>query len=721
MEGKGGLWQSWCMEHSGVIASIDRALLDQTASSVMQLDFQVSFPFNGSALSMGLEVAALLADSGHEAKVLASAMALPTLLYLKDKSLSLETYFDPSLVPFLTAIVEMESMHSLLDHANNNDLGNFKKLVLSMADDVRVIEVKLMYQLILMRRARELPEQDRLNHARWVQTIYAPLANRLGMGDVKWQLEDLSFRYLDEKNYRCISKALQMKRVERESYVSDIVQVLSLMLEEAGIARPKVTGRAKHIYSIFKKLERKKTTIEDIYDTTATRIIVDEIAQCYTVLSLIHGRWSMIPGEFDDYIAKPKPNGYQSIHTAIIGPESRCVEIQIRTQQMHDAAEKGVASHWSYKEGKSDQSQYQEKIDALRQLIDWQSDIAIQNKAQPQMRELFGDEVYVFTPTGEIVNLPIGSTPLDFAYQIHTDIGHRCKGVEVNGRLVPLNYHLKTGDRVSVSTSKEPKPSRDWLNPTLGYLKTHRAQTKVAHWFRRHQYNEHIVSGVAIAEKLQRKHDIQKKEWLNISDHFHYKNFSDLHAALSMGELGQATIVNRLRHMRGEVDEREGPDYAIKPSQAIKKSSQSQVSVAGVDSLLSHFAKCCNPVPGDPIMAYVATVKGIVVHHSECTNLLRAKKRSPDRVFDVAWETMGQQLFVADIVLTAYDRQCLLPDISHVVASQKIRLTAIDAKSDHARQYVTVHLSVEVHSVRELDDMISALRQLPEVTEVGRA
>ena len=721
MEGEGNSWQSWCLEHSKMISLMDRALLDSTAASIINLEAKICFPFNGSALSMGLEVAVLLADLGHDAQVFASAMALPTLLYLTDKNLSLNEYFDSSLVPFLNAMVEMESMHSLIDDFSDSDLGNFKKLVLSMADDVRVIEVKLMYQLIIMRRARELPEPDRLNHARWVQAIYAPLANRLGLGDIKWQLEDLSFRYLDEENYRFISKALQMKRVEREAYVHDMVQALSSMLQEVGIVQAKITGRAKHIYSIYKKLERKKTTIEDIYDTTATRIIVDEVDQCYAVLSLIHSRWPMIAGEFDDYIAKPKPNGYQSIHTAVIGPDSRCVEIQIRTQNMDNAAEKGVASHWSYKEGKSDQSQYQEKIDALRQLIDWQSDIAMQNKAQPQMRDLFGDEVYVFTPVGEIVNLPAGSTPLDFAYHIHTDVGHRCKGVEVNGRLVPLSYELKTGDRVSVSTSKEPKPSRDWLNPTLGFLKTHRAQTKVAHWFRRHQYNEHVEAGVVLAEKLQKKHQIKKDEWLLIMSDFHYKNFSDLHAALSMGELGPTTIVNRLRHMRGEIEEQVELDFAIKPSQAPNKASQSLVSVAGVDSLLSHFAKCCSPVPGDPITAYVATVKGVVVHHSNCPNLLRAKERSPDRVFDVAWENMGQQLFVAGIILTAYDRQCLLPDISHVVASEKIRLTAISAKSDHARQFVTVHLSLEVHSIDQLDHIICALRQLPEVTQVSRA
>ena len=713
-------FDSWLKDICSLYTRLDAKLLRDTFSLCLGLGDVENFPFACSPLHMGAEIAEQVLLTHQDSALAAASLAFPTASGLELSRASLGDVFQADVAHCLNGALQMKRVgYSSMGSARRSqkNLNNIKKLILSMVDDVRMVEIKLAERLVVLKHARDLSDAEQKDQAEGVQRIFAPLANRLGMGDIKWQLEDLAFRYLDNARYVEISKGLQMRRVEREEYVTAMVAELKTSLDAMGIAGARISGRAKHIYSIYAKLKRKQTTLEDIYDTTATRVLVNSIKDCYAVLGMVQQRWPMIKGEFDDYIANPKPNGYQSIHTAIIGPKGRCVEIQIRTFQMHDQAEKGIASHWAYKEKGSTEQSYQEKIDALRHLMDWQTDVAGEQD-RASIEKLFGDQIYVFTPGGDVVDLPQGSTPLDFAYHVHTDVGHCCKGAKVNGQLVPLTYQLETGDRIEVITAKAPKPSRDWINPNLGYLKTRRAQSKVMHWFKRHQHEISIIQGQVLAEKLQRKHVIKKNEWLSLVAAFHFTVIEDLYAALGKGEVGPATLENRLRLLRGEINEDIKKDVSLQRSEA--KTDSSVLSIGGVDSIQSQFAKCCHPVPGDPVLGFVTSSKGIVIHHAMCQNLKQAKLQSQDRIFEVVWGENSNQLYVADLVVKAVDRKAILSDLSHVAVSEKVNMVSLNAKSDRIRRYVTIYVGVEVNSVNQLEHFMQVLKRMPDIIEVSR-
>ncbi len=513
---------------------------------------------------------------------------------------------------------------------------NIRKMLLAMVNDVRAVLIKLAEQLLMLREAKLLNERQKQQISQETMAIYAPLANRLGIGAIKWEMEDLAFRYLETEKYRQISQALNQKRVERERYVQQVIDELTEMLYRAGIKDMQVTGRVKHIYSIYRKIQRKNVAFSEIYDTTAVRVIVPTVEDCYTVLSNVHTVWPNIPEEFDDYIAVPKVNGYRSIHTAVVGPEDKCVEIQIRTCEMHEAAELGMAAHWVYKEGPQKSSAYEAKIAWLRQVMDWQQEITQIEDSIDEVQKIFSDRIYVFTPMGDIIDLPQGATVLDFAYQIHSEVGHRCRGAKVDGAIVNLTHCLESGNSVKILTRKESRPSRDWLNPRLGFLNSSRTRTKVRNWFRKQDFEKNIVLGQRLLEKELRRLRIKNINITDAARKLGFKISDELFAALGHGGIKINSIIHLLeQNLETSVPKAEIPTLA--PARSIPSKKFSSIEILGVDNLLTHLANCCHPVPGDPIAGYITRGRGVSIHHRNCFNILRAGKQKPERLVDVHW------------------------------------------------------------------------------------
>ncbi|MDF1758992.1 MAG: bifunctional (p)ppGpp synthetase/guanosine-3',5'-bis(diphosphate) 3'-pyrophosphohydrolase [Coxiellaceae bacterium] len=623
----------------------------------------------------------------------------------------------------------LEQVEVLCDKAKPSRQGhadNLRKMLLAIVDDVRVVVLKLAEQLMRMKSLREASAIEQQSAAHIVSEIYAPLANRLGIGQLKWQLEDWTFRYSNPDEYQKLKKALNMRRQDREQYVDNTINDISQMITAEGVEKFDISGRAKHIYSIYKKINRKHVDFEEIYDAIAIRVLVNSLEECYKVLSSVHGRWEHIPQEFDDYVSNPKPNGYRSIHTAVIGPENKNVEIQIRTYTMHDEAELGVAAHWAYKEESSGASSYDEKINWLRQVMDWQREVSEETAPEgekPSYENLFADRVYVFTPQGDIIDLPEGATPLDFAYYVHSDIGHRCRGAKVNGTMVPLTYKLKTGDHVSVQTNKENKPSRDWLNPENGYLQSPKARSKVAHWFRRQNYEDNIEKGQAIWEKLYRAKHLPKSALQTIYEHFNFKTVDSLLAALGSGDISSAALTQQIQSQsEANTTEDEANTELHTPSRPKKtnKSLKSPINIAGVDNLLSQLASCCKPIPGDPIIGYITQGRGVTIHRSDCHHMIGAQKTSPQRIVVVDWGDEAPGNFSVDLVIEVHERLGLVRDVTQLIAGEKIGLVGLHTQTGRKGAPSKISLTVEIDSLEPLNKLMRQIRELPDVINIER-
>ncbi len=622
----------------------------------------------------------------------------------------------------------LEQIEVLSEKANPSREGhgdNLRKMLLAIVDDMRVVVLKLAEQLVRMKSLREASPIEQQSAARVISEIYAPLANRLGIGQLKWQLEDWSFRYGHPDEYQKLKKSLNMRRADREQYVDDIIEEISTMIKAEGISDFDISGRAKHIYSIYKKIHRKHVDFDEIYDAIAVRVLLNSLEECYKVLGVVHGKWEHIPQEFDDYVSNPKPNGYRSIHTAVIGPQKKNVEIQIRTHTMHEEAELGVAAHWAYKEQGNASSTYDEKINWLRQVMDWQREVSEEQAPEgekPSYENLFDDRVYVFTPRGDILDLPEGATPLDFAYYVHSDIGHRCRGAKVNGSMVPLTYKLKTGDRVDVQTGKETKPSRDWLNAESGYLQSPKARSKVAHWFRRQNYEENIEKGQATWEKLYRAKHLPKNALQSIYEHFNFKHVEGLLAALGSGDISSAALTHQIQQASGENislenDESEAiSNRRSKPDSAFK----SPINIAGVDNLLSSLASCCKPIPGDPIIGYITQGRGVTIHRSDCHNMLHAQQNSPQRIVKVDWGDQAPGSFAVDLMIQAHERIGLVRDITQLIAAEKIQLVGIHTQPAKKREHSKINLTIEISSLDPLSKLMRQLGELADVISIER-
>ncbi|MDR2876745.1 MAG: GTP diphosphokinase [Chromatiales bacterium] len=590
---------------------------------------------------------------------------------------------------------------------------NLRKMLLAMAEDVRVVLIKLADRTHNMRTLSALPPDKRQRIARETLDIYAPLANRLGIWQLKWELEDLSLRYLDPDAYSSIARLLDDRRVDRDRQVEEFIALLRSALERAGV-HATLSGRSKHIYSIWKKMERKNLAYHEIYDVRGVRVLVDDVQDCYKALGAIHGTWQYVAGEFDDYIATPKQNGYRSIHTAVIGPQGRAFEVQIRTHAMHEFNEIGVAAHWRYKEGGKGDDALNRKVAWLRQLLEWKDEIADAGEFVDRFRnEVFEDRIYVFTPKGKVIDLTHGATPLDFAYHVHTEIGHRCRGAKVNGRMVPLTYELQTGQQIEILTVKEGGPSRDWLNPHLGYLRTTRARGKAQHWFRQQDRDKTIISGRAVLERELKRLGLSNLSYERLASDLGYSSPDDLFVAVSHSEIKSSRYLQVAQVL---VEPRSMP--AGRRGQ--RTSADNALTVQGVGSVLTHLAHCCRPVPGDEIRGYITVGRGVSVHRGDCPNILRYATRSPERIIVVEWGTHAEQTFSVEVEIRAFDRKGLLSDVTATLANEKINLTAISTRSNSRDHTAHMRLTVEIPDIDVLSRVLTKISQLPNVMRVRR-
>lgn len=593
---------------------------------------------------------------------------------------------------------------------------NLRKMFLAMARDLRVVIIKLADRLHNMRTLWALKEADQKRIARETMEIYAPLAARLGIWELKWQLEDLAFRYLEPDQYKLVADMLDAKREVREKYVAEVTDVLKTEFKAHGI-NAEVYGRAKHIHSIYKKMEKyagEGRSVDEIYDLLAVRVLVDTVTDCYTALGIVHGLWRPLPGAFDDYIANPKESMYQSLHTTVMAMNRQPLEVQIRTYEMHRTSEYGIAAHWRYKEGTKRDMRYEERLAWLRQLLDWHRELSqAEELVEAVKTDIFQDQVFVFTPKGEIKDLPTGSTPLDFAYRIHTDLGHMCVGGKVNGRLVSLNYQLKNGDVIEILTSKSSKgPSRDWLNANLGFVRTTHAREKIRAWFKKQERAENIARGHELVEKevqrLGAKLSDVQADLLRI---FKFEDFDDFCLRVGYGEIGTQQIANKLAPLLQEEEEAipakaqpEGPAYTT------------SIKVLGTGDLLTRLARCCNPVPGDRIVGYVTRGEGVTIHRVDCPNVVNEDEK--ERLIDVEWGRRGQMYPVA-VHIEAWDRVGLLRDISTLVAEERVNMVGVRTQSlDEDR--ILILATLETTGIEQLSRLLGKLEAIRGVTSVSR-
>ncbi|NLX90107.1 MAG: bifunctional (p)ppGpp synthetase/guanosine-3',5'-bis(diphosphate) 3'-pyrophosphohydrolase [Firmicutes bacterium] len=597
----------------------------------------------------------------------------------------------------------------------------WRKMFVAMARDIRVILVKLADRTHNMRTLRYLNNSKQKEIARETLEIYAPLAHRLGIYKIKWELEDLAFRYLNADDYYYLVDKLAKKRKEREEFINQVIEILRKKLDEAGL-KADISGRPKHIYSIYHKMKEQGKDFSEIYDLTAVRIIVETIRDCYASLGVVHTLWRPIPGQFNDYIAMPKPNMYQSLHTTVVCAENELLEVQIRTKEMHRTAEYGIAAHWKYKEKVKDDKEFEEKLSWLRQLLEWQQDLKDAHEFMEHLKiDLFSDEVFVFTPRGDVIDLPKGSVPLDFAYRIHTDIGNHCVGAKVNGRIVPLDYQLKTGDILEIITSKQGTPSRDWLK----IVKSSQAKSKIRGWFKRERREENISKGKEILERDIRKlqlepHLLLKDQLLeDVGRKYNLLSADDVYAAVGYGGVSSKQLITKLRdeYKKKFGEEKNLPPVEIKPWKEASRPLRG-VRIQGIDNLLVRFSKCCNPLPGDEITGFVTRGRGVSIHRIDCPNVALLKSLK-ERFLDVRWEATDDLSFPVEIEIIAMERPGFLAEVMYAVSESKINITAVNGRTTRDKM-VVVNLTFVVKNLEQLEHIMNKVRRLKDVYSVRR-
>jgi GTP pyrophosphokinase len=591
-----------------------------------------------------------------------------------------------------------------------------RKTFLAMGEDVRVVLIKLADRLHNMRTLGHMPEQKRYRIAQETLDIFAPLANRLGIWQMKWELEDLGFRYVNPDKYKEIANNIAEKRLDREREMNDIIDHLTEIITQAGI-KSDISGRPKHIYSIYRKMVRKGVPFDQVHDIRGVRIIVPDIPSVYSALGVIHTHWRPIPGQFDDYIAVPKDNYYQSLHTSVLYDDGKTLEIQIRTPEMHQNAELGIAAHWRYKEGAPRDDAFEKKILWFRSLMEWKQDVEDAGEFVDSLKtDVFQDRVYIFTPKGDIYDLPAGSTPIDFAYHVHTDIGHRCRGAKVNGKLVSLDYVLRIGEQVEILTAKRGGPSRDWLNPNLGLVKTQRAKAKIRYWFKKQAREQNINQGRDLLEKELRRLGVGDINIEQLAHQFDYRTVEDLYVAIGCGDVPLIRIANQL--MQNEQDE-EGLKFGARliPETAVE--SHDTITVVGLKGLLTNMARCCNPVPGDDIVGYITRGRGATIHRRDCPNILRL--RETERLVRVAWGE-PKRTYPVSVRVKAYDRDGLARDVSNLISNEGINMGLVQAGVNHDSKLslAVLDLVLEVKDIDQLTRVLTRIEALPNVMEAHR-
>ena len=589
-----------------------------------------------------------------------------------------------------------------------------RKMLLAIVSDVRLVLVRIAEQLYRLRQAKTSSRETQKKLAVETREIYAALASRLGVWQFKWELEDLAFRYLDPDTYKSIAKALNEKRGEREEFIRRVTSIIQTELKKQSIDA-EISGRPKHIYSIWRKMQRKDRGLESLFDIRAVRLLVDDVKDCYAALGAVHNLWSYLPGEFDDYIANPKDNDYRSLHTAVVGPQGKTVEIQIRTHDMHRQAELGVAAHWRYKEGGGSPAAFDQKIRFLRHILEPANE---SDDLLDQLREdVFEDRVYAISPKGDVVELTANATPLDFAYHVHTQVGHRCRGAKANGRIVPLTYVVKNGDQIEIITGSQPQPSRDWLSPKLGYLASARARAKVRNWYRLQDRDQHQRQGREVLDRELSRLSVRDVPTDDIAKQLKLKNTEALCIALGAGDLTAASVATALQHMRGN----EQPDTLRKRRSPRRQTkSKTAVAISGIGDLMSNFARCCRPVPPESIAGYITQGRGVSIHRADCGNFLGLNKRHPERMIEVSWGESETATYPVDLTLRAMDRSGLLRDISSVLADEKANVTTLATQTDTKTLETVMIISVDIRDLPTLSTTISRLEQLPNVISVRR-
>lgn len=632
--------------------------------------------------------------------------------------------FGNNIAQLVDGVTKMDAMEALPGHdaelhKERTQAESLRKMLLAMAEDVRVVLIKLADRLHNMRTLASLPANKQKRIARETLDIFAPLANRLGIWQLKWELEDLSLRYLEPEEYRRIAGMLEMRRIEREKYLEGFKTTLAGLLETAGV-EAEIAARPKHIYSIWKKMQRKNLDYHKIYDVLGVRVLVKEVAQCYAVLGVVHSQWHYIRGEFDDYIATPKENNYQSLHTAVIGPEGHTVEVQIRTFDMHAHAEQGVASHWAYKEGARHDGAFQDKLRWMRQLLEWKEEVSDAADFVDRFKsEVYADRVYVLSPQGKIVDLPRGATPVDFAYHIHTEIGHRCRGAKVNQQMVPLTYTLETGDQVEILTVKRGGPSRDWLNPHQGYVKTARARSKIQQWLRQQNFEHNLSAGRQSVDRELTRLGLDQVNIQQLAERFNCPKVDSFYAGVGRNEIKLGQIVRAAEQLLKRVVVPTVVAPAPAPAAAVQE-VRGDIRVQGVGNLMTQLARCCKPVPGDPIGGYITQGYGVSIHRRDCRNYLRLGSVSPQRLIEVSWGEGVKKYYSADVEIIAYDRQGLLRDITGVFANDKVNLIAVNTLSDKQQNVARMRLTIEIADIDDLSKVLAKIAQLSNIISVRR-
>jgi len=675
--------------------------------------------------AQSIEIAIILSELRVDSTTLVAAIIYCFVDPLNVKLDDVEQHCSVEVMQKVKGVKSMDAVRGMqTNQSSGNDIlqiENLRKMLLVMVDDVTVVLIKLAERLYALRIAKDKPADERQLIAQEVKDVYAPLANRLGIGHIKWEMEDLAFRYLNREAYINIAKHLAEKRVARESYVESVLKTINDALLELNI-RADLMGRAKHIFSIWKKMQRKQVGFEEIYDVRAVRVLVPKVQDCYSVLGVVHGLWKHIPKEFDDYVATPKENGYRSLHTAVIGPEGKTLEIQIRTDEMHQESELGVAAHWKYKEGAGTTvGGYEAKISWLRQLLEWQDEVVDSNQLAEEFKaQVFDERIYVFTPLGKLIDLPFGSTALDFAYRVHTDVGHRCRGAKSNGRIITLTQPLETGQRIEILTSKSGGPSRDWLSEQRGYLKSSRARHKVQQWFKHQDKGKNSTAGKLLLEKELKKNAVEFSDFNQLASHFNYNSRDELYAGIGAGDKGLHQVMNAIRALQPSVEPVNRETVLKRQPKTEKRSKSSDVLVEGVGNLLTRIAGCCKPVPGDEISGYVTLNRGIMIHRSDCHYLLSSKEKSPERVLEVSWTHQVNKFYLIDLVIKAYDRKGLLSDVTLLMANEKISVTRLNTVVNQKRLDLKIDIQIEVANLSSISRVINLIEQLANVISVNR-
>ncbi|AAO09999.2 TPA: GTP diphosphokinase [Vibrio vulnificus] len=682
----------------------------------------------------GREMIEILVTLSMDKATLVAAQLFPLVSSGAFAREPLEEHYSKEIIKLIDGVDEMAAIGqlniTLEGSAASAQVDNVRRMLLAMVDDFRCVVIKLAERICNLIEVKKAPDEVRRAAAKECANIYAPLANRLGIGQLKWEIEDYAFRYQQPDTYKQIAKQLSERRIVREQYIKDFVDDLSEEMKECGI-NAEVSGRPKHIYSIWRKMQKKSLAFDELFDVRAVRIIADKLQDCYAALGVVHTKYKHLPSEFDDYVANPKPNGYQSIHTVVLGPEGKTIEIQIRTKQMHEDSELGVAAHWKYKEGSSSgRSGYDEKITWLRKLLDWQEEMSDSGEMLDELRsQVFDDRVYAFTPRGDVVDLPMGATPLDFAYHIHSEVGHRCIGAKVAGRIVPFTHKLNMGDQVEIITQKEPNPSRDWLNPSLGFVTSGRARAKINAWFRKQSREKNLEAGREILENELAKIGATLKDAEQYAvKRFNVKSADELYVGVGSGDLRINQILNHINALVNKPTAEEEDRQALerlqeagnKAAGSPTRPRKDAVVVQGVDNLMSHLARCCQPIPGDEICGYITQGRGISVHRADCEQLEELRHHAPERIIDTVWGSDVVGSYMLTVRVEAMERSGLLKDITTMLANEKIKVISMKSRLDYRTHLNVMDFELEVTNIEVLTRIMKRVEQIKDVMLVKR-